>query len=95
MRRPVAGMRLVSKIATSLEWPKEFWILLIQSVLIRKAREIHSVLLVEKNAQYEEVKQAILKAYELVPEEYHQKFRNNKKQDFRPMSNLPEKRGAV
>ena len=43
------------KIASSLEWPKEVWTLLLRSVLIRKAREIHSAILVEKSAQYEEV----------------------------------------
>ena len=46
-----------------------------------KAREIYSTLPVEKSAQYEEVWQAILKAYKLVPEAYRQKIRNCKKQD--------------
>ena len=64
------------KIANSLEWPQEVWTLLLQSVLTGKAREIYSALSVEKSAQYKEVRQAILKAYELVPEAYHQKFRN-------------------
>ena len=69
------------KIATSLEWPKEVWTLLLQSVLIGKAREIYSALPVERSTQYEDVRQAILKAYELVPEAYRQKFRNCKKQE--------------
>ena len=42
--------------------------------------KIYSALPVKKSAQYEEVQWAILKAYELVNEEYHQKFRNCKKQ---------------
>ena len=42
------------KIALSLEWPKEVWTILLQSVL---------------------------KAYELVPEAYRQRFRNLKKQE--------------
>ena len=69
------------KIANSLEWPQEVWTLLLQSVLTGKAREIYSALSVEKSAQYKEVRQAILKAYELVPEAYHQKFRNCVKQE--------------
>ena len=67
------------KIATSLKWPKENWTLLLQSVLIGKAREIFSALPLEDSNNYDLVKQAILKAYELVPEAYRQKFRNAKK----------------
>ena len=69
------------KNATSLEWPKKVWTLLIQNVLIGKARKINLALPVEKSARYEEIRQAILKAYELVREGYRQKFRNCKKQD--------------
>ena len=47
------------KIATSLEWPKEVWALLLQRVLIERMREIYSALLVDMSAQYEEVQQAI------------------------------------
>ena len=67
------------KIATSLEWPREVWMLLLQSVLIGKAREIYSMMSVEQSSQYEIVKKAILKAYELVPEAYRQNFRNYQK----------------
>ena len=49
--------------------------------VIGKAREIYSALPVERSTQYEDVRQAILKAYELVPEAYRQKFRNCKKQE--------------
>ena len=66
------------KIATSLEKPREVWTLILQSVLIGKAREIYSALPVEKSTQYEEMRRAILK---LVPEAYCQKFRNCKKQE--------------
>jgi len=68
------------KIATSLEWPREVWTILLQSVLVGKAGEIYSALPVERSAQYDEVRKAILKAYELVPEAYWQKFRNAEKQ---------------
>ena len=56
------------KVADSLNWPKESWVLLLQSVLVGKAQEIYG-------------KEAILKAYELVPEAYRQKFRNYLKYD--------------
>ena len=69
------------KVADSLDWPKESWVLLLQSVLVGKAQEIYGSLSVEQSSNYEHVKEAILKAYELVPEAYRQKFRNYLKFD--------------
>ena len=69
------------KVATSLEWPKDVWALLLQSVLIGKAREIYTALTVEQSSQYEVVKGSVLKAYELVPEAYRQRFRSSRKGD--------------
>ena len=60
------------KVADSLNWPKESWVLLLQSVLVGKAQEIYGSLSVEQSSNYEHVKEAILKAYELVPEAYRQ-----------------------
>ena len=68
------------KVADSLNWPKESWVLLLQSVLVGKAQEIYGSLSVEQSSNYEHVKEAILKAYELVPEAYRQK-RNYLKYD--------------
>ena len=67
------------KVAENLNWPKEHWTLLLQSVLIGKAREIYTQLGVEQSHHYETVKELILKGYELFPEAYRQKFRNCKK----------------
>ena len=69
------------KVADSLNWPKESWVLSLQSVLVGKAQEIYGSLSVEQSSNYEHVKEAILKAYELVPEAYRQKFRNYLKFD--------------
>ena len=69
------------KVADSLNWPKESWVLLLQSVLVGKAQESYGSLSVEQSSNYEHVKEAILKAYELVPEAYRQKFRNYLKYD--------------
>ena len=52
---------------------KESWVLLLQNVLVGKAQEIYGSLSVEQSSNYENVKEAILKAYELVPEAYRQK----------------------
>ena len=69
------------KVADSLNWPKESWVLLLQSVLVGKAQYIYGSLSVEQSSNYEHVKEAILKAYKLVPEAYRQKFRNHLKYD--------------
>ena len=71
----------VEKVAENLKWPKEHWTLLLQSVIIGKAREIYTQLTVEQSSSYDTVKELILKAYELVPEAYRQKFRNCKKEN--------------
>ena len=69
------------KVANSLNWPKESWVILLQSVLVGKAQEIYGSLSLEQSSNYEHVKEATLKAYELVPEAYRQNFRNYLKYD--------------
>ena len=56
------------KVAENLKWPREHWTLLLQSVVIGKAREIYTQLSLEQSSDYDKVKELILKAYELVPE---------------------------
>ena len=58
------------KVAENLKWPKEHWTLLLQSVVIGKAREIYTQLPLDQSSDYDTVKNLILKAYELVPEAY-------------------------
>ena len=67
------------KIAANLKWPREFWPTLLQSVLIGKAAEVYSALSFAESSDYDKVKDAILKAYQLVPEAYRQRFRKYKK----------------
>ena len=68
------------KVAENLKWPEEHWTLLLQSVVIGKAREIYTQLSLEQSSDYDKVKELILKAYELVPEAYRQKFRDCRKE---------------
>ena len=56
------------KVAGNLKWPKEYWIMLLQSILVDKAREIYIQLDVEQAANYDNLKELILKGNELVPE---------------------------
>ena len=69
------------KVAENLKWPKENWTLLLQSVVIGKAREICTQLSLEQSSDYDKVKELILKAYGLVPEAYRQKFRSCRKEN--------------
>ena len=68
------------KVAENLKWQKEHWTLLLQSVVIGKAREIYTQLSLEQSSNYDKVKELILKGYELVPEAYRQKFRDCRKE---------------
>ena len=61
------------------KWPKEYWVMLLQSVLVGKARERYIQLDVEQASNYDNVKELILKGYELLPEAYHQKLRSFEK----------------
>ncbi|XP_071061311.1 uncharacterized protein [Pseudochaenichthys georgianus] len=63
------------RIAAALRWPEDVWAILVQC----KAQEACSSLSVEDSLEYDKVKGAILRAYELVPEAYRQGFRGMKK----------------
>lgn len=53
--------------------------MLLQTVLRGKAQKTYASLLIKDCANYEAVKLAILKCYELVPEAYRQRFRGHRK----------------
>jgi hypothetical protein len=67
------------KIAQNLKWPKPYWSTMLQSCFVGKAAEVYSALSSEQSSDYDIAKKEILKAYELVPEAYRQKFRAYKK----------------
>ena len=53
------------KIAANLKWPREFWPTLLQSVLIGKAAKVYSALSLAESSDYDQVRDAILKANQL------------------------------
>lgn len=53
--------------------------LMLQCVLTSKAQRVYSALSRADSQNYEKVKSVVLKAYEMVPEAYHQKFRGLQK----------------
>lgn len=67
------------RIAMALKWPIEFWSLMLKCKLTGKAQEVCTSLSLEESVQFDAVKNAILRAYELVPEHYRQRFRMTKK----------------
>ncbi|CAI5673597.1 unnamed protein product [Oreochromis niloticus] len=69
------------RIATTLKWPKDVWSLLLQCKLVGRAQEVCASLSIADSLDYEVVKSTILRAYELVPEAYRQKFRACSKSD--------------
>ncbi|KAK0138506.1 hypothetical protein N1851_024967 [Merluccius polli] len=64
------------RVATTLNWPREMWPLLLQCVFTGKAQEVLSALSMDQAKH-------ILHAYELVPEAYRQKFKNARKLEQR------------
>lgn len=83
------------RIATSLHWPKEVWSLLLQCRLFGKAQEVCSTLSLEESLKYESVKSAILRAYELVPEAYRQRFRKHKKSPTQTFVEFAREKGVL
>uniref|UniRef100_A0A3B3WC71 SCAN box domain-containing protein n=1 Tax=Poecilia mexicana TaxID=48701 RepID=A0A3B3WC71_9TELE len=67
------------RIAGALQWPRETWPLLLQCKFSGKAQEVLAALPLKDSLDYDLVKAAVLQAYELVPEAYRQKFRQQKK----------------
>ena len=63
------------KIAKQAEWPATQWTMMVQAVLVGKAQLVYASLSESESSKYQVVKEEVLKAYELVPEAYRQKFR--------------------
>ena len=68
-------------IATNMKWPRESWAMLLQTALTGKAQKAYTTLSAEDCTNYDTVKKIILQSFELVPEAYRQKFRNQRKSE--------------
>ncbi len=62
------------RIAAKLNWPRDMWALMMQCSLVGKAQEVCSALPIDDSLNYDVVKAAVLRVYELVPEAYRQSF---------------------
>ncbi|XP_059831920.1 uncharacterized protein LOC132397312 [Hypanus sabinus] len=72
---------LFEKVAVNQKWPRDQWVVLLQSVLKEKAQQAYTALAMEEEEEesYDKVRAAILWSYELVPDAYRHKFRTLKK----------------
>lgn len=77
------------RLAIALKWPEEMWPLLLQCKIISKAQEVVSALPLANSLNYDVVKEAIFRAYELVPEVHRQSFVVIGSPPARRLSNLP------
>lgn len=83
------------RMAIALLWPKDVWAILLQCKLVGKAQEACSTLSLEDSLVYENVKAAILRVYELVPEAYRQRFRNLKKVPAQTYADFAREKGVL
>ena len=83
------------RIAVSMQWPKEVWPLLLQCKLSGKAQEVLASISLEDSLDYEIVKTTVLRAYELVPESYRQKFRSCKKSPDRTFMEFAREKATL
>lgn len=78
-----------------MKWPEEVWPILLQCQLSGKAQKGVSTLSLQDAVQYDKIKGAVLRAYELVPEAYRQKFRNHKKAGAQSYVEFAREKGVL
>lgn len=76
---PDTFFSLFERVANSRSWPDTERVVMLQSVFTGKAQAAYSALTERESRDYNTVKDAVLKAYELVPEAYRQRFRSWRK----------------
>ena len=70
---------LFEKLAKLHNWPELHWPNLVAKSLMGRALEVYTHLSLDLAREYDSVKQAVLDAYQQVPEAYRQQFRNYRK----------------
>ena len=82
--------------ALNLGWLRECWSILLQTVLTGKTQRAYATLPTENCTDYELVKAAVLKSFELAPEAYRQRFRTQRKKENQFYVEFPrEKENAL
>ncbi|XP_076864257.1 uncharacterized protein LOC143516498 [Brachyhypopomus gauderio] len=70
-------LTMFERIAQATCWPRETWALYLVPLLEGKARAAYVAMDADDAGEYDKVKQAILKKYEINKETYRQRFRNS------------------
>ena len=83
------------RIAGALKWPRDVWALLLQCKVTGRALDAISALPLHESLEYDAVKAAILASFELVPEAYRQKFRNNVKKNSQSCVEFAREKAAL
>uniref|UniRef100_A0A3B3HSJ7 Gypsy retrotransposon integrase-like protein 1 n=1 Tax=Oryzias latipes TaxID=8090 RepID=A0A3B3HSJ7_ORYLA len=83
------------RVASALDWPKDMWPILLHCKLVGKAQEVVSALSLQESLDYSVLKEAILRAYELVPEAYRQRYRNHKKSSEQTFVEFAREKGNL
>uniref|UniRef100_A0A3B3BUU0 Gypsy retrotransposon integrase-like protein 1 n=1 Tax=Oryzias melastigma TaxID=30732 RepID=A0A3B3BUU0_ORYME len=83
------------RIASALDWPRDMWPILLHCKLVGKAQEVVSCLSLQESLDYSILKEAILRAYELVPEAYRQRFRTHKKSNEQTFVEFAREKGNL
>ena len=65
------------KLSAACKWPKDDWVFRLIPLLTGKARSAYVHMDVEESQDYENVKNAILRKYDINPETYRQRFRSS------------------
>ena len=66
------------RFATCQEWPREGWAVSISSLLTGKGLRTYATLSIDESSDYDTLKTALLKSYDLNEEGYRRKFRETK-----------------
>ena len=72
-------LSMFERTANTFEWPKENWVVKLAPCLTGKAQAAYAAMSIMESNNYEKVKEAILKSYDITEETYRQRFRSTKK----------------
>ena len=70
---------MFERVANAYKWLDDVWVLRLASLLTGKSQAAYANMDAAKSKEFKEVKQAILKRYNINEETYRQRFRNTKK----------------
>ena len=82
---------MFEKVATQQRWPRAVWSTQLAGLLTGKALAAFVNVPKEKTGDYDTVKTAILRRYDVNAETYRQRFRNNKRRGFENYKELADR----